>query len=60
VVNLGARYAHAPIAQVAVMIAALAASAVAAYALYRIVERPAIGLSASLRYTAERAIRRAP
>ena len=57
VVNLGARYAHAPIAQVGVMFAALAVSAVAAYALYRLVELPAIGLSASLRYTRTDAIR---
>ena len=40
VVNLGSRYAHAPVAQVAVMFAAVAVSAGAAYALYRLVELP--------------------
>jgi len=60
VVNLGARHAHAPFAQVVVMIAAVAVSAGAAYALYLLVERPAIAMSASLRYGADGAIRRVP
>jgi peptidoglycan/LPS O-acetylase OafA/YrhL len=50
VVNLGARYGHAPTAQVAVMIAAVAVSVGAAYALYRLVELPSLRASASLRY----------
>jgi peptidoglycan/LPS O-acetylase OafA/YrhL len=50
VVNLGARYARAPIEQVTVMLAAVAVSVVAAYALYRLVELRALGASASLRY----------
>ena len=51
VVNLGSRYAHAPAAQVAVMVAAVAVSLGAAYALYRFVELPALRVAASLRYT---------
>ena len=50
VVNLGARYAHAPMAQMTVMVAAVVVSTGAAYALYRLVELPAIRASASLRY----------
>ncbi|MEO8075603.1 MAG: acyltransferase [Acidobacteriota bacterium] len=50
VVNLGARYAHAPVAQVAVMVAAVVVSVGAAYALYRLVELPALRAAASLRY----------
>ena len=50
VVNLGARYAHAPMAQVAVMVAAVLVSTGAAYAVYRLVELPALRASASLRY----------
>jgi peptidoglycan/LPS O-acetylase OafA/YrhL len=51
VVNLGARYARAPMAQVAVMVAAVAVSMGGAYALYRLVELPALRAAASLRYT---------
>jgi peptidoglycan/LPS O-acetylase OafA/YrhL len=50
VVNLGSRHARAPVAQVAVMVAALAVSVGAAYALYRLVELPALRAAASLRY----------
>jgi peptidoglycan/LPS O-acetylase OafA/YrhL len=51
VVNLAARYARAPVAQLAVMVAAVAVSVGAAYALYRLVELPALRAAASLRYT---------
>ena len=50
VVNFGSRYARAPTAQVLVMVAAVAVSMGAAYALYRLVELPALRLAASLRY----------
>ena len=60
VVNLGARYARAPLAQMTVTIAAVAVSAGAAYTLYLLVDRPAIAMSASLRYGAKSAIRRLP
>jgi peptidoglycan/LPS O-acetylase OafA/YrhL len=50
VVNFGARYAHGPTAQAAVMIAAAVVSVGAAYALYRLVERPSLRAAASLRY----------
>ena len=50
VVNLGARYARAPVVQVTVMIAAVAVSVGVAYTLYRLVEFPALRASASLRY----------
>jgi len=54
VVNLGARYAHAPTAQLAVMIAAVAVSVGAASMLYRLVEVPALRASAALRYDGKR------
>ena len=50
VVNLGARYARAPMAQVAVMMAAVGVSVGAAYVLYRLVDLPALGASAALHY----------
>jgi peptidoglycan/LPS O-acetylase OafA/YrhL len=50
VVNLGARYAHSPGAQVAVTIAAVAVSVGGAYALYRLVEVHFLRASASLHY----------
>ncbi len=50
VVNLGSRYADAPIAQVAVAFAAVAVSVGAAYGLYRLVELPALRAAAFLRY----------
>ena len=54
VVNLGSRHAQTPIAQVAVMFAAVAVSMVAAYALYRLVEVPALRAAAPLRYSSQR------
>ena len=50
VVNLGARFAESLISQIAVLLAAVGVSLVAAYLLYRFVERPSLRLSASLRY----------
>lgn len=50
VVNLGARYAQTSLAQLAVAVVALGVSIAAAYALHRLIERPALRLSASLRY----------
>jgi peptidoglycan/LPS O-acetylase OafA/YrhL len=50
VVNFGARFAHNAIAQIAVLALAIGISIVAAYLLYRFVERPARKWSSSLRY----------
>jgi peptidoglycan/LPS O-acetylase OafA/YrhL len=50
VVNLGARYARSPLSQLLVMFGALAVSIGAAVVVYRLVERPALRLSATLRY----------
>lgn len=50
VINLGARVADTLTLQVAVLFAALAASLVASYLLYRFVELPSQKLSSSIRY----------
>jgi peptidoglycan/LPS O-acetylase OafA/YrhL len=50
VVNLGTRFAHTTVVQIAVLIAAIVLSLVAAYVMYRFVEQPARQWSSSLRY----------
>jgi peptidoglycan/LPS O-acetylase OafA/YrhL len=50
VLNLGARFATSPAARLAVLLAAVAASLVAAWVFYCLVERPAQRLAASITY----------
>lgn len=50
VINLGSRFASSEIAQVGVVVAALAVSIVAAWLLYRFVEKPAQEWAARVRY----------
>lgn len=50
VVNLGARYARGPVAQVMVIVAALGVSLAVAHAAHRWIEQPAIRWSSRLRY----------
>jgi peptidoglycan/LPS O-acetylase OafA/YrhL len=50
VVNLGARFADSLLLQCCVLLAAIAASLVAAHLMYRLIERPAQKWSSALRY----------
>ena len=50
VVNIGLRFAHSLLTQVGVVVGALAASLLGAYACYLLVEKPAQSWSASFRY----------
>jgi peptidoglycan/LPS O-acetylase OafA/YrhL len=54
VVNLGSRWATGPISQFTVLVLATSLTLIAAYIMYRFVERPAQRWSSSIRYVGER------